>query len=105
KKPRKYDEDNLDEDSEEGDDVSYGRPRKSSMSSEIWRLMTGKDRSSYARADDEDSDDMEAGADDLMMEELRSARAAKKEDAIALAEEKRREEEKRRRKMALGRGA
>ena len=37
-------------------------------SGEIWRLIAGKDRAAYSNDDEYDSDDMEAGADDLMRE-------------------------------------
>ncbi|KZV96632.1 SPT2-domain-containing protein [Exidia glandulosa HHB12029] len=104
-KKRVYNEDNLDV-SDDDDDPRQRTKGKSATGydrSEIWRIVAGKDRRAYEREDDYDSDDMEAGADELLEEELRSARAAKKEDALAYAEERRREEEKKRRKMAAGR--
>ncbi|KAG8821973.1 hypothetical protein FRC18_011135 [Serendipita sp. 400] len=72
---------------------------RSALSSQIWQIITGKDRGQYN--DDifsDEDDDMEVTAAEVEREEKRALAAARREDQIELEEQMRREAEKRRKK-------
>ncbi|KAG8833223.1 hypothetical protein FRC17_011115 [Serendipita sp. 399] len=74
----------------------------SALSSQIWQIITGKDRTQYN--DDvfsDDDDDMEVTAAEVEREERRALAAARREDQLELEEQMRREAEKRRKKAIV----
>jgi protein SPT2 len=110
-------------------DYSRKRPRPASaLSSQIWQMITGKDRSQYVdNVFSDDDDDMEVSMAEVAREEARalvillylvlpklmrglpsalfcSLKAAQREDQSALEEEKRHEAEKRKKRLMRDKG-